>query len=141
MGFAARAALLFALVPTTLGANRKQNGIVRLLEQMRASAGPVWGAHIVSISRLTFEGTPAVVSSESQAFRVIIRHCTGELCDGTYFDGERLYSFNMNGTALPQSLREPALSSGAAAGRDPKLSVAFVHRARRPDRRSGQREP
>ncbi|HEX4013196.1 MAG TPA: retropepsin-like aspartic protease [Candidatus Cybelea sp.] len=104
MGFAARAGLLFALVLTTLGANRSENDVVRLLEQMRAAAGPVWNAHIVSISRLSFDGAPAVVSSESQGLRVLVRRCTGELCDGSYFDGQRLFTVNMNGTTLPQSM-------------------------------------
>jgi hypothetical protein len=127
MGFAARAGLLFAIVLTTLGANRNQNDIVRLLEQMRASAGPVWAAHIVSISRLTFEGTPAVVSSESQAFRVIIRRCTGELCDGSYFDGQRLYTFNMNGTSLPQSLEnQPYLRALRLVATLNFLSPSFI---------------
>jgi hypothetical protein len=63
----------------------------------------VWATHFVSVSRLTFEGEPAVVSSESEGLRVTLRHCTGELCDGTYFDGERLFTVNLNGTALPES--------------------------------------
>ncbi len=103
MGFAARTGLLFALVLTTLGANRNDNDVVRLLERMRAACGPVWSAHVVSISRLTFNGEAAVVSSESEGLRLLIRRCTGELCDGTYFDGLRLYSVNLNGTTVPQS--------------------------------------
>ncbi|HEY2554175.1 MAG TPA: hypothetical protein VGI15_02915, partial [Candidatus Cybelea sp.] len=132
MGFAARAGLLFAIVLTTLGANRNQNEVVRLLEQMRAAAGPVWGAHIVSISRLTFEGTPAVVSSESQALRVIIRRCTGELCDGSYFDGLRLYTVNMNGTALPQSPEpQPYLRALRLVATLNFLSPSFIARGGR----------
>lgn len=101
MRFAARVALLCALVLTTLGASRNQDNVVRLLEKMRNAAGPVWAAHLVSISRLTFEGEPGVVSSESQGLRISVRRCTGELCDGSYFDGERLFAVNINGTTLP----------------------------------------
>jgi hypothetical protein len=103
MGFAARTGMLFALLLTELGASRNQNDVVRLLERMSSAAGPVWAAHLVSVSRLTFEGAPAVVSSESEGLRVEVRHCTGELCDGTYFDGERLFTVNLNGTTLPES--------------------------------------
>jgi hypothetical protein len=103
MGFAARAGMLFALLLTELGASRNQNDVVRLLERMSNAAGPVWAAHVVSVSRLTFEGEPAVVSSESEGLRDTVRHCSGELCDGTYFDGERLFTFNLNGTTLPES--------------------------------------
>ncbi len=103
MGFAARTGMLFALLLTELGATGNQNDVVRLLERMSSAAGPVWATHFVSVSRLTFEGEPAVVSSESEGLRVTLRHCTGELCDGTYFDGERLFTVNLNGTALPES--------------------------------------
>jgi hypothetical protein len=112
MLFAARTGLLCVLALVTLGANRNQNDAVRLLEQMRSAAGPVWAAHFVSVSRLTFNGEPTVVSTESAGLRITIRHCSGEVCDGTYFDGDRLYSIDMNGTTLPRSSQpEPYLRS------------------------------
>jgi Aspartyl protease len=103
MGFAARTGMLFALLLTELGVSRNQNDVVRLLERMSNASGPVWTAHFVSVSRLTFDGEPAVVVSESEGLRTALRHCTGELCDGTYFDGERLFTVNLNGTTLPES--------------------------------------
>jgi hypothetical protein len=103
MAFAARTGMLFALLLTTLGANRNQNDVVRLLERMSSAAGPVWTAHLVSVARLTYDGEPAVVMSDSDGLRINVRHCTGELCEGTYFDGERLFTVNINGTTLPQS--------------------------------------
>jgi hypothetical protein len=103
MGFAARTGMLFALLLTELGATGNKNDVVRLLERMSNAAGPVWAAHVVSVSRLSFEGEPAIVSSESEGLRVTVRHCTGELCDGNYFDGERLFTVNLNGTTLPES--------------------------------------
>ncbi len=104
MGFAARTGMLFALLLTELGVSRNQNDVVRLLERMSNAAGPVWAAHFVSVSRLTFEGEPAVVVSESEGLRTSLSHCTGKLCDGTYFDGERLFTVNLNGTTLPESV-------------------------------------
>jgi hypothetical protein len=103
MRFAARTGLLFAVVLTAMGANRNQNDVVRLLETMRSTAGPVWAAHFVSVSRLAFEGEPAVVSSDSEGLRIMVRQCTGLLCSGTYFDGTRLFRVNINGTTVPQS--------------------------------------
>ncbi len=103
MRFAARTLLLCGLAIVTLGANRNESDVVRLLERMRSVAGPVWQAHLVSVSRLDFNGEQAVASSDSQGLRISVRRCNGELCDGTYFDGGRLYSINLNGTALPQS--------------------------------------
>jgi hypothetical protein len=95
--------LLFALVLTTLGATGNQHDAVRLLQQMRSAAGPVWAAHIVSLSRLTFQGEASVVQTDSQGIDINVRRCRGELCDGSYFDGTHLYSVNMNGTALPNA--------------------------------------
>jgi hypothetical protein len=112
MVFAARTGMLFALLLTALGAAPNQNDVVRLLEGMRGAAGPVWTAHFVSVARLTLDGQPAVVSSDAEGLRLNVRHCTGELCDGTYFDGERLFSVTMNGTILPQSAQpQPYLRS------------------------------
>lgn len=102
MPFAARVVLLFTLAASTLGAAPRP-AIGPFLDAMRAAAGPVWSAHFVSISRLSFNGATSTVSSESQGLPFTLRRCNGELCDGTYFDGERLYSVNVNDTALPQS--------------------------------------
>ncbi|HYL28266.1 MAG TPA: aspartyl protease family protein [Candidatus Nitrosotalea sp.] len=112
MGFAARFALLCAVALGTLGANGSQSDVARLLERMRAAAGPVWQTHLVSVSRLAIGGENSLVSSDSEGVRLTVRHCTGELCTATYFDGEHLYSVSMNGTALADSMEpEPFLRS------------------------------
>jgi hypothetical protein len=127
MAFAVRIGLLCALVLGTLGANRNNSDVVRLLERMRAVAGPVWQGHFVSVSRLTLGGQQNVVSSESQGLRITVLHCTGELCNGTYFDGDHLYSVNMNGTTLAQSLEpEPFLRSLRLVASLQFLSPSFL---------------
>jgi hypothetical protein len=127
MGFAVRTGLLCALALATLGANRNESDVVRLLERMRAAGGPVWQTHFVSVSRLTLGGEQNVVSSESDGLRITIKHCTGELCTGTYFDGEHLYSINMNGTTLAQSLEpEPFLRSLRLVASLEFLSPSFL---------------
>lgn len=132
MGFAARTGMLFALLAAELGAGGNQNDVVRLLERMSNAAGPVWSAHFVSVSRLSFEGEPAVVSSESEGLRITVRHCTGELCDGTYFDGERLFSVNINGTTLPESPQpEPYLRSLRLVASLAFLAPSFLSRGGR----------
>lgn len=112
MAFAKRTVLLCAVVLSTIGANQSNDPVVGLLQRMRAAAGPVWEGHIISVSRLTLGGEQNVVSSESQGLRITVRHCAGEICNGTYFDGNHIYSVNMNGTAVPQSLEpQPFLRS------------------------------
>ena len=127
MGFAARTGLLFALALGTLGANGNDNDVVRLLERMRAAAGPVWQSHLVSVSRLTLGGAQNVVSSDSAGLRITVRHCTGELCNGTYFDGDHLYSVGINGTTLAQSLEpEPFLRALRLVASLSFLSPSFL---------------
>ena len=109
--FAARSVMLFALALATLGAAPSAD-FLHLLDRMRAAAGPVWSTHFVSISRLNLEGQSTVVSSESNGVPFVVRRCEGELCEGTYFDGTRLYAVNMNDTALLSSSDpEPYLRS------------------------------
>lgn len=127
MGFAARIGLLCAIALGTLGANRNESDVVQLLERMRAAAGPVWQTHFVSVSRLTLGGEQNVVSSDSEGLRILVRHCTGELCNGSYFDGEHLYSVNMNGTTLARSLEpEPFLRSLRLVASLEFLSPSFI---------------
>ncbi len=110
MAFAKRTGLLCALLLGTLAANRSDGDLAQLLQRMRAAAGPVWQTHLISVSRLSFGGAQNVVSSDSDGLRITVRRCGGELCNGTYFDGVHLYSVNMNGTAVPESLEpEPFL--------------------------------
>jgi hypothetical protein len=79
---------------------------------MSAAGGPIWQAHIVSVSRVSLGGHQSVASNDSESLRIIVRRCTGELCNGSYFDGEHLYSIDMNGTALAPSLEpQPFLRS------------------------------
>jgi hypothetical protein len=138
MGFAARIGLLCALVLSTLGANRDSD-VASLLERMSAAAGPVWQTHFVSVSRLTLGGQQNVVSSNSDGLRIIVRHCTGELCSGSYFDGDHLYSVNMNGTTLAQSLEpEPFLRSLRLVSSLQFLSPSYLmHGGRIGDAREG----
>ena len=110
MLFAARLAVLLALGFLTVGAVPAADA--RLLDAMRTAAGPVWRTHFVSISRIVANGETNVVSSEGEGVPFVLRRCSGELCDGTYFDGNRLFTLNANGTALPQSDQpEPYLRS------------------------------
>jgi Aspartyl protease len=109
-GFAGRMLAGCALV-ATLGAAPSAT-VPRLLAAMRAAAGPVWSTHFVSISRISFNGAAAIVSTESLGVPFVVRRCVGELCDGSYFDGARLFRVDVNDAALPKSDQsEPYLRS------------------------------
>lgn len=102
MGFAARLALCCALGLFPLGAARAAEP-THLLARMRAASGPVWRTHLRSVSRLTIDGETTTIQSDALGVRFVTRECNGVLCPGTYFDGRRLYSININGTTLPRS--------------------------------------
>ena len=102
MDFAARVALLFALVASTL-AVAAPDDLTTLLARMRERSGPVWSTHLTSSSHVELGGEAADLHSESKGVAFATYQCSGALCSGTYFDGERLFSININGTALPES--------------------------------------
>jgi len=103
MPFAKRLVMLLAAGLATLGAAPPAEPLAHLLARMRAFSGPVWSAHLDSISRIDVDGATVDLKSETGGLRFTSYQCTGELCGGTYFDGERLYAININGTALPET--------------------------------------
>ena len=106
MFFAARVAwlLMFAIFGVSASA-RASNGddLNALLERMRARNGPVWRAHLISTSTLSLSGITGEMHSESSNLRFAAYQCADDLCAGTYFDGERSYEININGTTLPEA--------------------------------------
>lgn len=107
MRFAAWALLLCALAVspgrTWAQPAASEMPLAQLLERMRAVDGALWSAHVSSTSPHSADGTPVILDTEAQGLRYVLTQCSGRACLGTYFDGERLYSVNVNGTALPKS--------------------------------------
>lgn len=94
MLFAAHVALLFAM----------NSDLSQFLDRMREVSGPVWRAHTTSTSHISLgNDSSADVHSEAQGVRFATYECEDGLCAGNYFDGERLYAININGTTLPAS--------------------------------------
>lgn len=119
-----RLALLCALVLGASGAaiQPRQETFAELLARMREHSGPVWAAHLRSDSEVFENGTAVNVRTDSQGLRFATYHCNGNLCDGVYFDGDRFYSVDMNGTTVPDSDGvDPYLR-----GRQMVLSLAFL---------------
>ncbi len=103
MRFAARLTLLCVLAPFALVGAAPLPPAPAILAQMRAAAGPVYSAHIASTSPHIVDRRETLLQTEVQGFRFELRQCTGEACVASYFDGQRLFSVNINGTALPRS--------------------------------------
>jgi hypothetical protein len=102
MHFAARLALLLTFIATATAATRADD-LSTLLDRMRARSGPVWKAHLISTSRVSLDGQEAELHSESHDVRFATYQCVENLCSGTYFDGERTFDIDINGTTLPES--------------------------------------
>ncbi|HVA28713.1 MAG TPA: retropepsin-like aspartic protease [Candidatus Baltobacteraceae bacterium] len=102
MPFATRLGLFFALAVFATATARAED-LNALLARMRSYSGPVWQAHLTSTSFVSLANDDAEMHSESQNVRFATYECTENLCAGTYFDGERLFDININGTTLPES--------------------------------------
>jgi len=100
--FAARLALFFAFAASATGLARADD-LASLLSSMRDRSGPVWHAHLTSTSFVSLGNESAEMRSESQSIRFASYQCAENLCAGTYFDGERVFDININGTILPES--------------------------------------
>lgn len=95
------AGLAVVAPPPALGAAPPES-LTHLLTRMRELSGPVWSAHLTSISHVMRSGETVDLKSETQGLRFASYECNGALCAGTYFDGERVYAININGTTLPE---------------------------------------
>jgi hypothetical protein len=133
MAFAKPFAMLFLFAaglaaPTslpTLGATPPEP-LSNLLARMRAKSGPVWNAHLTSVSHLMRNGATVDLKSETQGLQFASYECNGALCAGTYFDGERVYSININGTTLPDTNgSDPLLRAERTIASDAFLAPGF----------------
>ncbi|HEY9180790.1 MAG TPA: retropepsin-like aspartic protease [Candidatus Baltobacteraceae bacterium] len=116
MRFAVRALVLCALgamLPVLAPAQPAASvSLPQLLNRMREVNGGLWNAHMSSTSPHTVDGDDAILDTEAQGLRFLLDQCNVKVCLGTYFDGERLYSVNINGTALPRSTSPEAYLRG-----------------------------
>ncbi len=74
-----------------------------VLSHMRQINGDVYATHVASTAAVTVDGQAATQQTDTQGLRFLLRQCSGAVCPGTYFDGQRLYGVTINNTALPRS--------------------------------------
>jgi hypothetical protein len=95
-------AVMFATTLAALAPSPAQNAaLTALLAKSRAASGAPYRYHIVSRSQETHDGRTFDVTTESEGLKFRAQSCAKTLCTGFYFDGERSYESNFNGTALP----------------------------------------
>jgi hypothetical protein len=113
MRFAAAALCVFsifsALSMTSRPAAADETALQALLDRARTASGAPYRFHVVSESRETTGGHTFDVTTETEGLKYRARHCYHSTCTGFYFDGERSYDANFNGTALPLSTQVDAL--------------------------------
>jgi hypothetical protein len=95
---------------------------------MRAINGGLWNVHISSTSPRTVDGVPMILDTQAQGLQYVLSQCSGRACLGTYFDGDHLFSVNINGTALPRApdTQPPYLRALRIIGTLDFLSPAFT---------------
>lgn len=101
MTFAARVALFFALLAMLPAAVLARDDTSTFLDRMRDRSGPVWRTHLHSTSHISVNNAAVAIATDTFGPRFFFRQCDGPLCMGTYFDGLRTYTVNINDTALP----------------------------------------
>jgi len=110
MAFAGRAFGLSVLAVFLIGAAPKPSPLHRLVAQMRAASGDPYRYHVTSTAHEKDNDNDVAISADFIGLQFLTRRCDGGLCNGTYFDGSRLFGVNMNDTALPAAA-EPALKA------------------------------
>lgn len=108
MRFAAPAlALLLAAPATTVAADAPATAdLDALLARVRASAGAPFAHNVVSRFKHDDAGRSYDITIETAGYRVLVHRCRNIVCDGAYFDGERMFDLNLNDTALPRNLHD-----------------------------------
>ncbi|MDQ2992080.1 MAG: retropepsin-like domain-containing protein [Candidatus Eremiobacteraeota bacterium] len=101
MAFATRLLALCALVELCSGAARAEP-LAPFLDRMRAANAGASG-HRRSVSQVAVDGRSDTRTTDTEGLRFFTRQCNERICSGIYFDGRRLFSVNINDTALPQS--------------------------------------
>lgn len=91
------------------------------LDRMREHSGPVWRLHLHSTSHLSVNGAMISIATDTEGVRFYAHQCDGKLCVGTYYDGVRSYSVNINSTALPAARTDETLRSARIVA-----SLAFL---------------
>lgn len=102
MSFAARLVLLCVIVLTMAG-TAPATPLSELLDKMRAVNGGLYNMLLISTSPHLVDGMNTQALTEATGLRYVVHECSGAICVGTYFDGSKLYQFNVNGTLLPSA--------------------------------------
>jgi len=98
------ALIVFAAVAPREAAAADGMSLDALLARVRSATGQPYSVRVVSEAQLTQGGRAFAMHVESQGLRLLVRQCRAKVCFGEYFDGDRSFEVNMNGTALPNAL-------------------------------------
>ncbi len=101
MAFAARLLALCALVQLCVGAAPAEP-LAPLLARMRSAGGDP-SRHLRTVAQIAVDGRSDTLTTDTEGLRFFAHRCNERICSGSYFDGHRLFSVNINDTALPQS--------------------------------------
>jgi hypothetical protein len=108
-----------------------------LLRRVRDAEGAPYAIHLRGIADEDApDGTRVTIATDTQGARSWVRRCAGEVCSGTYVDGDRTWLTNVNSTAVPAEREDArrvtlrAIENAAFA--DPSFSARGGRVAPRP---------
>ncbi|HTD35295.1 MAG TPA: retropepsin-like aspartic protease [Candidatus Elarobacter sp.] len=136
MRFALRS-LALATAAGVLGAAPPPDPLAALTA-LAAANGHAAGVHLRATGTRVVEGRTVTVAVDQLGTRRLVRHCVNEVCGGTWFDGEREWTYGLNEVVLPEEADEATLIDRTLGA---IVSYAFAEPAFRAGGGSVSRDP
>ncbi len=124
MRFAARLLALLAALPLPAAAAPDP------LAALAAANGHPALVHVAASATRLVEGRRVGLELEQLGATRLVRHCVGQVCAGSWFDGRRLWTFGVNAIPLPEAddaatpLRRTLAAIGSYAFAEPAFRAA-----------------
>jgi hypothetical protein len=103
MRFAVAALSCFIATLGFAAADDSPGALQALLARVSAATGPAFDTHL----RGSAVAGPDRTVIESQGPRSLVRRCQRQFCSGVYLDGETVWQFDLNDTAVPYESEDP----------------------------------
>ncbi len=101
MRFAVAVLGCFTATLALAGADDSRTQLDALLTRVRDAGGRPYRFHLRAVAKQSADAAADTFTVDDDGPRTLLRRCSGQLCSGTYLDGETVWAINLNDTALP----------------------------------------
>jgi hypothetical protein len=88
-----------------------------------AATGRAAAVHLRWVTRGVSEGRQVEITVDRLGTSRLVRRCIADVCGGSWFDGQRRWTFGLNDVLLPDDDPGPGLGNGDAFGLDGTVEV------------------